>query len=169
MCQRTDRIPRCSDHRRTVKTLLLAPLFLLLAAAGASAQTIVTKVDLEGHPAFSDRRDAAAQSQQDAAPAPEAPPVRRFSIARERSAAINVKEAERRLAQAQQKRQEGMEPLPGELNPETGQPNFRYWKRQEKLRQNVEVAQRRVIATRQPKHTGSVKQSQSASSRQSQM
>jgi hypothetical protein len=108
-----------------------------------------------------------AELQRDETEAP-APPVRRLGIPRQRSVAINVTEAERRLAQAQLKRRQGLEPLPGELNPETGQPTFRYWKRQEKLRLLVEEAHRRVIATRQPKLTGSVKQSQSGS-RQPQM
>jgi hypothetical protein len=94
--------------------------------------------------------------------------VRRYGVNKQRGAAINAKEAERRLVAAQQKRQEGIDPLPGELSIETGQPNYRYWKRQEKLRQNVEDAQRRVIATRS-KVSGTVKQSQSGSSKQSQM
>jgi hypothetical protein len=85
--------------------------------------------------------------------------VRRYGVNKQRGAAINAKEAERRYAAAQLKRQEGIEPLPGELNPETGQPNFRYWKRQEKLRQDVEGAQRRLTATR-AKLSGSIKQSQ---------
>jgi hypothetical protein len=148
-----------------MKTTLLAAV-LLLAAAGATAQAVNTKVDLEGHPSVSDRAETTTTKEADAP----APPVRRLRIPSQRAAAINVKEAERRLALAQHKRQEGLEPLPGELNPETGQPNFRYWKRQEKLRQDVEVAQRRVIATRQPRVAGSLKQSQqSASSKPSQM
>jgi hypothetical protein len=151
-----------------VKTPLFATV-LLLAAAGASAQTIVTKVDLEGHPSFSDHRDAGALPQTEPAQESDAPPpVRRLGVNKQRGAAINAKEAERRLTAAQLKRQQGMEPLPGELNPETGQPNIRYWRRQEKLRQGVEDAQRRVIATRS-KVSGPIKQSQSGSSKQSQM
>jgi len=150
---------RAGTMNRYMKTTLFAAL-LLLAATGASAQAISTKVDVEGN------AEAATTKEADAP----APPVRRLRIPSQRAAAINVKEAERRLALAQHKRQEGLEPLPGELNPETGQPNFRYWKRQEKLRQDVEVAQRRVIATRQPRLAGSLKQSQqSASSKPSQM
>jgi len=137
-----------------MKTTLFAAV-LLLAAAGASAQAVNTKVDVDGQRADSERPNATP-------PAAEAPPppVRRLRIPSQRAAAINVMEAERRLAQAQQQRQQGQEPLPGELNPDTGQPNLRYWKRQEKLRQDVEVAQRRVIATRQPKLAGSPKQAQ---------
>ena len=146
-----------------MKTTLLAAV-LLLAAAGASAQAINTKVDLEGHPSNGARAESTTTIEADAP----TPPVRHLGVARQRSVAINVTEAERRLAQAQLKRQQGLQPLPGELNPETGQPSFRYWKRQEKLRQDVEVAQRRVLATRS-KLPGSLKQSQSASSRQSQM
>lgn len=151
-------------------TSYLIAAVLLLAAAGASAQTIVTKVDLEGHPAITDRRDAGTQQPGDSATESDAPapPVRRYGVNKQRGAAINAKEAERRLVAAQQKRHEGIDPLPGELNTETGQPNFRYWKRQEKLRQDVELAQRRVIATRS-RVSGTVKQSQSGSAKQSQM
>ena len=137
---------------------------LLLATAGAWAQAINTKVNPEGHPS-----NGAESTMTKEANAP-APPVRRLRIPSQRAAAINVMEAERRLSQAQLKRQQGQEPLPAELNPETGQPTLRYWKRQEKLRRDVEVAQRRVIATRQPRLAGSLKQSQqSASSKPSQM
>ena len=51
----------------------------------------------------------------------------------------------RRLKQAQLQRQLGAEPLPGEFTRNAGKltVNYRYWRRQEKLRQLVERAQHR--------------------------
>jgi hypothetical protein len=65
-----------------------------------------------------------------------------------RGAIVNASEAERRLAQAQLTRQHGLQPLPGERAPGSGSGvNYRYWRRQEKLRLDVEKAQQRVNAT----------------------
>ncbi|MEO8145727.1 MAG: hypothetical protein ABI654_16075 [Betaproteobacteria bacterium] len=61
------------------------------------------------------------------------------------SAAISAKEATRRLEAARLKRRQGVAPLPGELTQGArgGAPNYRYWKRQEKLRLVAEEAQLR--------------------------
>ena len=121
-------------------TLLSTALFL--AAASASGQTIRAKVDLEGRFIPVESTEPAGGA---AAPEAEKPKPRvRSLIGAQRAAAVNAAEAERRLAQAQLERQQGMEPLPSELVPGApGQLSYRYWKRQEKLRLAVEQAQRR--------------------------
>ena len=62
---------------------------------------------------------------------------------------MDVGEAARRLERAQLERQQGLEPQPGEFVLVGGVQtvNYRYWKRQEKLRVAVEQAQRRSQAT----------------------
>jgi hypothetical protein len=69
-------------------------------------------------------------------------------IGSRRGALVNAAEAERRLAQAQLRRQRGLEPLAGESS--GGNVNYRYWKRQEKLRHEVEQAQRRLNHVQRP-------------------
>ena len=61
------------------------------------------------------------------------------------SAAISAQEATRRLEEARLKRRQGVAPLPGEQTQgaKGGAPNYRYWKRQEKLRLVAEEAQLR--------------------------
>ena len=62
---------------------------------------------------------------------------------------VNANEAERRLTQTKQKRSQGLTPLPGESVKVPGGVlvNTRYWSRQEKLRLEVEQAQRRSNET----------------------
>ena len=107
---------------------------LLCAAAGVSAQTIYQQVDDEGLTTFSDRSAA------------------KPAIAPRRGAKVEANEAARRLKQAQLERARGMEPRPGELTRGTGARavNYRYWRRQEKLRIVVEQAQRRSSETLRP-------------------
>ena len=127
-----------------MKKILLATV-LVFSAASASAQTVRAKVDVEPRLIQSESSDASVRLETDAPKEVEKPKPRvRSMIGAQRSAAVNAAEAERRLAQAQLERQQGKEPLPGELVPGApGQLSYRYWKRQEKLRLAVEQAQRR--------------------------
>ena len=133
-----------------MKSILLAAV-LALCAASASAQVVFTSVSLDGHKTFSDRIDTSTE------PVPEATPVfagRRTpagTMAKgSRSAAlVNSSEAGRRLARAQLDRKQGMQPLAGEHSTiaDASVLNQRYWRRQEKLREAVEQAQRRSNET----------------------
>jgi hypothetical protein len=123
---------------------------LALCAASASAQTIFTSVSLDGHKSFSDRADAATESVPELDPESSAPKAagRRPLVSSRLSATVNLHEAERRLALAQLKRQQGLEPLPGErAQGSATRVSYRYWRRQERLRLDVEKAQQRVNAT----------------------
>ena len=122
---------------------------LLCTATGATAQELYKMVDAKGQVTFTDQPGMVPDLQ----PAPEADtPRARKRIAGISSpraaAAVDVRESARRLQQAQSKRFEGMEPMPGEQT--SGVPNSRYWKRQEKLRRMVDLAQRRQQETAQP-------------------
>ena len=105
---------------------------LACTSAVASAQTIYKTVDEEGRATFSDR----------------APAARPAAIPR-RIGTVDVNEAARRLRQARLERTLGAEPGPGELigNPGARTGSDRYWKRQEKLRIDVERALRRSNET----------------------
>ena len=128
-----------------MKTRFLAAALLWIAAC-ANAQTIYSKVDPDGHATFSDIPSTAQEPEPEAI-APRAPAGVMRNGSR-RGAAINASEAERRLAQAQLKRQHGLKPLPGERTLGAGSGvNYGYWRRQEKLRLDVEKAQQRVNAT----------------------
>ena len=107
---------------------------LLCVAAGVQAQAIYKGIDEEGRVTFSDR------------PPPKTTPVPR------RNAGVEASEAARRLKQARLDRARGVEPGPGELTQGDGvrTVNYRYWRRQEKLRQVVEQAQRRSSETLRP-------------------
>jgi|SRR5271154_6894345 len=119
---------------------------LACAAADVSAQEIYRHVSLVGGVTFTDQRD----------PEPEAEaaqtPARRPAISQQRAATVNANEAERRLAQAHLKREQGIKPLPGEqVQGSKGTVlSYRYWRRQEKLRLVVEQAQRRLSETHRP-------------------
>jgi hypothetical protein len=119
---------------------------LLSFCASALAQTIYSKVDPDGHATFSDIPSTAPETgPEDVSPKTPAGIVRKGS---RRGSSIDASEAERRLAQARLKRQHGMRPLPGELASGSGSGlNYRYWRRQERLRLEVERAQQRVNAT----------------------
>lgn len=112
-------------------------LALLCAAGTVSAQEILKQVDEEARTTFSDQP----------------PPVRKSTIAPRRGGKVDVSEATRRLEQAQLARMQGLEPRPGEFIRVSGTQtlNYRYWKRQEKLRMAVEQAQRRSQDTQ--RHT----------------
>ena len=100
---------------------------LLGAAAGVPAQTAHAQVD-------------APRNTQ---------PIYSLMSARE-AATVDANEAGRRLAQARLKREQGAQPLPGELarGADADVVNHRYWQRQEKLRTVVEQAQLRYNETR---------------------
>jgi hypothetical protein len=125
----------------------LSAAALLCAATGASAQLAVYKhVYPAGDIVYTDQPqmpplpEAAPASDAPAAPARFAPP-RRYPL-------VTVSEAQRRLAQAQLKRKQGKAPLAGESvqGPGGATANYYYWRRQEKLRIEVEQAQRRANA-----------------------
>jgi len=116
----------------------LCAMALLCAAAATSADTIYKQVDPDGRTTYSDQPDPAAT------------PARSTSARKARSAAINAKEAARRLDKAQLQREQGSQPLPGELaKGGAGAVNHRYWQRQEKMRRVVEDAQRRANETQE--------------------
>ena len=115
---------------------------LLCAAAGVSAQTVHKQVDAAGRITYSDQSDT-TPSPRMARPA--------YSIMSARQAAtVDTNEAARRLAQARLQREQGAQPLPGELarGTDANVVNHRYWQRQEKLRTVVEQAQLRYNETR---------------------
>jgi Domain of unknown function (DUF4124) len=117
---------------------------LVCAAASVPAQTVYRHVSLAGGVIYTDQAEPPQESVE-TAPEAEKTPARRPYISARLAATVNASEAERRLAQAQQKRRLGVEPLPGERPL-----NIRYWRRQEKLRLQVEQAQHRLNATRGP-------------------
>lgn len=133
-----------------MKSTLLAAA-LALAATAAPAQTIFTAVGPDGHKSFSDRPDAMLESVQEAAAAIAArrAPAGTMAKGSRGAALVNSNEAQRRLAQAKLKRKQRWQPLPGESVKVPGGivVNARYWTRQEKLRIEVEQAQRRSNET----------------------
>lgn len=116
-----------------IRSLLLVAA-LACVTSGVSAQTIYKEVNDTGHIMFSDQ-----------------PPARPAVIPR-RGGKVEVSEAARRLKQVQLERKLGAQPVPGELNQDAGahSVNYRYWRRQEKLRLAVEQAQRRSRETLAP-------------------
>jgi hypothetical protein len=124
---------------------------LLCAAAGTAAQTVHKQLDAAGRITYTDRPDVT--------PSPRAETVRAMDVANalasntamsSRGAArVDANEATRRLRQAQLKREQGADPLPGEQVPGIAVRvvNDRYWQRQEALRRAVEQAQRRADKT----------------------
>ena len=133
-----------------MKATLLAIAFALCAAS-ASAQTIYTSVSPDGHKTFSDRAGTIPGAVSETASVSDAPkaPGGRTLVSSLLSATVNTHEAERRLAQAQQKRSKEMALQPGESDRIPGGiiVNARYWNRQEILDLEVEQAQRRLHET----------------------
>jgi len=107
---------------------------LACIAVEAAAQPVYKSVDDEGRITFTDQ--------------PPAQPDRRLATAR-RGGKVDATESARRLKQARLERSLGAEPGPGELDKGAGAPtvNYRYWRRQEKLRIVVERALRRSNET----------------------
>ena len=121
-------------HRLPSIVFRICTAAFLCGATCVSAQTIYKVLDDDGRATFGDRAPA------------------RAAIAPRRGARVEVNEAARRLKQAQLQRKQGAEPLPGEFTRDAGTRtvNYRYWRRQEKLRIVVEQAQRRSRETLQP-------------------
>jgi hypothetical protein len=143
-----------NSHRNLAGIVVraLCAAALLCVAASAPAQSIYRQMDENGHVTLSDRpiadaEPAAAEAAAGAAPAPP-----KSALPSRNSAGVNLKEAQRRLEQAQLKRRQGLRPMTGEQTQETGKVALtqRYWRRQEKLRLQVEQAQRRANETARP-------------------
>jgi hypothetical protein len=137
----------CSDSSsmQAVKTWLIA-LALLSIPAGAYAQ-VVNQVDDAGHATTTNRPEPALPQETvpDQPGEVSVPRTVRPRIPSKLAAEINAREAQRRLEQAQLKRKQGLEPLPGERTQVNGTTmvSYGYWRRQEQLRLAVEKAQRR--------------------------
>jgi hypothetical protein len=133
-----------------MKFTLLATA-LVLCTASASAQTIFTSVGPNGHKTFSDRAGMVPGTISTAAAELEVPnaPRKILHVSSLLSATVNAHEAERRLAQAQRKRSDGMALQSGEGDRIPGGivVNDRYWIRQQGLDLEVEQAQRRSNET----------------------
>jgi len=131
-------------------------LALLCVAMDAPAQTIYKQVDAAGRVTFTDRPDPSLPAQSMAAPVPNAvpepptPAARTGLLTARRLASIDANEAARRLTQAQLKRSEGADLLPGDWTHGSTESvtNQRYSQRQDKLRVLVEKAQQRSDETR---------------------
>ena len=136
-----------NTRRRRVRNsvCLICAAAFFCAASGASAQTVEKQIDAKGRVANADRgNERPAPGAASAQPA--------YSVMSARHAAtVDANEAARRLAQARLKREQGAQPLPGELarGADADVVNHRYWQRQEKLRTVVEQAQLRYNETRQ--------------------
>jgi hypothetical protein len=141
------------NSRRRVRNIAwrICAAALLCAATGVSAQTVYRQVSAAGQITFTDQPDTKPAPQTTPAPAFEVTkaPASIVAISSRHAATINAKEAARRLGEAQLKRKQGAEPLPGEQaqGAHAGAVNHRYWRRQEQLRCAVEQAQRRSNET----------------------
>ena len=132
------RMLRSRTHALAPRVLAVALLFAAFAASGE-----------EPGKAANVEADITA-----AVPAP-----RKSVVLPRRVGQVDVGEAARRLERARLARRQGLEPRPGEFVQAGGvrTMNYRYWKRQEKLRVAVEEAQRRsqaanrILTRTQPK------------------
>jgi len=125
---------------------------LLCAAMSASAQLAVYRLsDTSGHAVYTDRPEIPTSPDGMLEPAKPAAPVR-INPSRRAYPLVNASEAKRRLVQSQLKRTQGKAPLPGESiqGPGGDTATYQYWRRQEKLRIEVEQAQRRANAVQMP-------------------
>lgn len=113
---------------------LLVAGVLAGAVTCVSAQEIHKEVDDDGRITYTD-----------------VPRARPAALPR-RGAKVEANEAARRLTRALHERDLGAEPHPGELSKGKGAatPNYRYWRRQERNRLVVELAQRRARETLRP-------------------
>jgi hypothetical protein len=125
---------------------------LLCAAFSASAQLAVYRLsDPAGHAVYADRPEIPSSPEGIADPAKPVAPVK-LNPSRRAYPLVNASEAKRRLVQSQLKRTQGKAPLPGESiqGPGGDTATYQYWRRQEKLRIEVEQAQRRANAVQPP-------------------
>jgi len=113
---------------------------LMCFAAASAAQEIFRQVDEAGRLTFTDR------------PGADVPAVvqRKAGMSVRRAAQVDEAEAARRLGDARLQRARGERALPGERDrgADLGPVNGRYWKRQEGLRRDVELALVRWNETR---------------------
>ncbi len=126
---------------------------LLFHAAGVSAQTLYRQAGDAGRIAVSEQPDTAPPPQNVRASGADVASalVRRSAISSRHSRLIDTNEAARSLRQARLDRAQGMRPLASEQVQGTDVVNHRYWRRQEKLRQAAEQAQRRLkLVSRSP-------------------
>lgn len=136
-------------------------LVLLLAASGASAQTMYKSTMPDGKVIYGENSEPGAKRVETVtAPPPKSgitvvTPVEKTQVdqrIRQRSAAENAKQAElddarRQLQQAETALEAGKEPLPGERTGTAGggsRLTDDYWERQKKLEQAVESARARL-------------------------
>ena len=143
-------------HNRKIVASLCAAA-LVCAASGVSAQMVVVykQVDQTGRVLYADRTEV--PSSPDAFAAEDAPAASGKRPPARRSSLVTINEAQRRLAQAELKRKQGTAPLPAERMQGSGELTYAYWRRQEKLRIEVEQAQRRVNAVQRPMLAGDSK------------
>lgn len=112
---------------------------LMFSAVGVSAQEIQKLVDADGKVTYTNVPDASV-----------AQPVRKAGMSARRAALVDDSESSRRLVDARLQREQGSGPQPGEHSGGAGigPLNDRYWKRQELLRRDVELALARSNETR---------------------
>ncbi len=145
-----------NTHRRRIRMVAMTiwAAAFLCAATGVPAQTLHRQTDVEKRITFGDRADATPSPPAETVAAPEATRVRKSAISPRRAAMIEANEAQRVLRQARLARERGAEPLPGERvrGAGAGAVNHRYWRRQEKLRRDVEEVLRRSNETSRTLH-----------------
>ena len=156
-----------NSRRRRVRNIAwrICAAAFLCAAAGVSAQTIYKQIDANGRTIFTDRPAATgivvpyATFQRGLVSPPRIASGTRSDLSEALfsnsamtsmyAATIDFNEATRRLWQARQSRQEGMEPRPGERadSADASAMNQRYQRRQQKLEREVVAAERRSHQT----------------------
>ncbi len=139
---------------------------ILCSSGGVSSQTIYKQIDATGRTTFTDRPDVISGVPRETFPGQErglgSPPIAsgtRADVARALAsnslmsslyaATIDFNEATRRLRQARDSRQEGIEPRAGEWTDSAGTSVMtkRYQRRQQKLEREVVAAERRSHET----------------------
>ena len=141
---------------------------LLCSVGGASAQTIYKQIDATGRTIFTDRPDAARvavsyETFRSEESGPVSPPriatgtrsdvgkalFRHTAMRSTYAATVDFNEAGRRLRQARQSLQDGIEPRPGERidSAATSVMDRRYQRRQQRLERDVMAAERRSRET----------------------
>ncbi len=141
----------CRRRTSSIARAILAAT-LLWAGAFASAQSVYRVVAADGHITYTDQPAVASPPQVGASQAMSVANALAGNtvISSRFAAAVDAKEAARRLKQAQLKRSQAERLLPGEhfLNPGESAQHNRYWRRQERLRVEVEHARRRFNEAR---------------------
>lgn len=142
---RSGRAPRASARSRVLRFTCVGTL--LFAAAGVSAQTVFRSVDAAGHARFSDRDTAPRSAPAAFVTASHVASAleRNVAMSSPGAVAIDAREADRSLGQARLERARGARPLAVELAfpGQNDLVTYRYWRRQDQLRQATELALRR--------------------------